>query len=451
MIYTSGTTGVPKGVAIAHRAVVNTIRDVNARLGAGPQDRVLALSELNFDLSVYDVFGMLACGGAIVMPSLQGLRDPAHWWELTCSHQVSLWNSVPSLFSMYAGHLADRGLVDEHLRAVLLSGDWIPVDVALRMADSFRDCRAYGLGGATEASIWSNWYPISVADAQRPSIPYGKPLANQRMYVLDDALEDRPELVPGDLYIAGRGLALGYWKDPVRTGQSFLRHPRTGERLYRTGDQAMYGRDGQIVFLGRRDGQVKVGGYRIELGEIESAALTVPGLRECVAVVTRAGVSERTASTTRASERTGNIELYVVVESEDVLGLVEGRLAQRLPQYMRPRRIVPLAELPRTWNGKVDRDSLEAQSQESFMARNERDARLVAMWSRLLDSDEPGIDDDFFRLGGDSLAAVHLVNAIRKEISVEISIRDVFALPTVRQLSDHIEASVGADVEEGEI
>lgn len=455
VIYTSGTTGVPKGVAIAHRAVVNTIRDVNARLGAGPQDRVLALSELNFDLSVYDVFGMLACGGAIVMPSLQGLRDPAHWWELTCSHQVSLWNSVPSLFSMYAGHLADRGLVDEHLRAVLLSGDWIPVDVALRMADSFRDCRAYGLGGATEASIWSNWYPISVADAQRPSIPYGKPLANQRMYVLDDALEDRPELVPGDLYIAGRGLALGYWKDPVRTGQSFLRHPRTGERLYRTGDQAMYGRDGQIVFLGRRDGQVKVGGYRIELGEIESAALTVPGLRECVAVVTRAGVSERTASTTRASERTGNVELYVVVESEDVLGLVEGRLAQRLPQYMRPRRIVPLAELPRTWNGKVDRDSLEAQSQESFMAptgpRNERDARLVAMWSRLLDSDEPGIDDDFFRLGGDSLAAVHLVNAIRKEISVEISIRDVFALPTVRQLSDHIEASVGADVEEGEI
>lgn len=437
IIYTSGTTGTPKGVAITHRAAVNTVLDVNSRLAVGPSDRVLALSQLNFDLSVYDIFGMFAAGGAIVLPSPEGQRDPAHWWELARAHQVTVWNSVPSLFTMYVSHLADRGLVDETIRATLLSGDWIPVDVALRIAQTFRDCQAYGLGGATEASIWSNWYEIHPGDANRGSIPYGKPLTNQRMYVLDAALEHRPDLVPGDLYIAGRGLALGYWNDPDKTEKSFIQHPRTGERLYRTGDQAMYGRDGNIIFLGRRDGQVKVNGYRIELGEIESVARAVPGVRDCVATTAR------------------GISLYLVTDDDLAGSRVSEHLAASLPEYMRPRRVVTLAELPRTWNGKIDRDSLDADVQEVRPAaagpRSGRDERLIAMWSALLELEDIGIDDDFFRLGGDSLAAVHLANSIRREMSVEVSIREIFSCPTVRQLSDHIEASVGADVDEGEI
>ena len=438
IIYTSGTTGRPKGVAITNRSAVNTIRDVNRRLGAGPDDRILALSQMNFDLSVYDVFGMLACGGAVVMPSPAAELEPSYWWDLVRSHGVTLWNSVPALFSMYAGHLKDKALVDETTRAVLLSGDWIPVDVALRVAESFKDCRAYGLGGATEASIWSNWYEISAADAERASIPYGRPLANQKMYILDSALEHRPSLVPGDLYIGGQGLALGYWNDPEKTAESFIHHPRSGERLYRTGDRAMYGHDGNIVFLGRSDTQVKVGGYRIELGEIESVALELPGVRDCVATVAD-----------------GVILLHAVVTDKSQETQIRKHMAEFLPDYMRPRRVVLRDELPRTWNGKIDRSGLGSEALDQYAAptapRNERENRIHSMWSRVLDVEDLGIDDDFFRLGGNSLAAVRLVNSIKQEMSVDVSIRDVFTFPTVRRLCECIDARLGGDVDEGEI
>lgn len=438
IIYTSGTTGRPKGVAITNRSAVNTIRDVNHRLSAGPDDRILALSQMNFDLSVYDVFGMLACGGAVVMPSPATELEPSHWWDLVRSHDVTLWNSVPALFSMYAGHLKDRALVDETTRAVLLSGDWIPVDIALRVAENFKSCRAYGLGGATEASIWSNWYEISAADAVLASIPYGRPLANQKMYILDSALEHRPSLVPGDLYIGGRGLALGYWNDPEKTAESFIHHPRSGERLYRTGDRAMYGRDGKIVFLGRSDSQVKVGGYRIELKEIESVALDLPGVRDCVATVTD-----------------GAILLYAVVTDKTRDALISQHLAEFLPDYMQPRRVILRDDLPRTWNGKIDRNLLGSESFDRRAAPaapgNDRERRVLEMWTRILDEKEVGVDDDFFQLGGDSLAAVHLVNSIKREMLVEVSMQDVFMAPTIRSLVERIEKSLGADVDEGEL
>lgn len=440
IIYTSGTTGDPKGVAITNGAVVNTILDVNHRLRVGPDDRILALSQLNFDLSVYDIFGMLACGGTIVMPSPEEALEPSHWWHLVRSHGVTLWNSVPALFSMYTGYLNNEGITDETTRAVLLSGDWIPVDVGLRIAESFKNCRAYGLGGATEVSIWSSWYEIGTSDAELTSIPYGRPLANQKMYVLDSSMEHRPSLVPGDLYIGGRGLAQGYWNDPQRTEDSFVHHPRLGERIYRTGDRAMYGRDGDIVFLGRSDGQVKIGGYRIELGEIESVALALPGIRDCVATAT-----------------TDGIILYAVVTDQFQEILINKHMAEYLPDYMRPRRVVLRDELPRTWNGKIDRDNLVLEALDQHPApvpvppSNDRENRLLMMWARVLDRDDMGVDDDFFRLGGDSLAAVHLANLIKQEMSVGVSIKDVFTFSTVRRLCEHIDESLGSSMDEGEI
>lgn len=449
VIYTSGTTGAPKGVAITHGAAVNTILDVNERLDVQPTDRVLALSQLNFDLSVYDMFGMFARGAALVLPSGQGRHDPEHWWEMVQTHRVTLWNSVPAFFSMYLEHLehiehiehienlSARGPVDRSIRAVLLSGDWIPVDVAVRAEKCFSNCAVYGSGGATEASIWSNWYEISADDARSASVPYGRPLTNQRMYVLDSSLDDRPDLVPGDLHIAGRGLATGYWNDPAKTAHSFITHPRTGERLYRTGDRAMYGRDGNIIFLGRNDGQVKVNGYRIELGEIESVARRLPTVRDCAATIDK------------------GIVLHVVADDGFTPEGLAEHLGSALPQYMQPRTTVVLDDLPRTWNGKIDRDRLRTAAVQNPVAvegpRNERDARILGMLRSMLEAEEISIDDDFFGIGGDSLTAVHLANSIRREMSVQISIRDVFGYPTVRRLSDHIADSVGEDVDEGEI
>ncbi|MBN6100552.1 amino acid adenylation domain-containing protein [Xanthomonas sp. CFBP 8703] len=285
VIFTSGSTGVPKGVVIDHRGAANTVEDINRRYRVTAEDRVLALSSLSFDLSVYDIFGLLAAGGAIVLPERGGERDPAHWSEAMRRHRVSLWNTVPALMQLLVDEHEQRGsALADSLRDVMLSGDWIPVTLPERIRALSLDVRVTSMGGATEASIWSIEYPIGEIDPQWRSIPYGTPLANQTYHVLHVDLRPCPDWVSGDLYIGGIGVALGYWKDPAKTAASFIDHPRTGERLYRTGDLGRYWPDGNIEFLGREDSQVKVQGYRIELGEIEAALARHPDVRECAVI-----------------------------------------------------------------------------------------------------------------------------------------------------------------------
>ncbi|MFC5056952.1 amino acid adenylation domain-containing protein, partial [Saccharothrix xinjiangensis] len=283
VIFTSGSTGEPKGVMIEHRAALNTVLDVNTRFGVGGEDRVLGLSALNFDLSVWDVFGTLAAGGVLVLPEPGGERDPRAWAELVRREGVTVWNSVPALLELFCDHLeqAGEGPVGT-LRLAMLSGDWIPVALPGRARGLAPGMRVISLGGATEASIWSIHHPADDVPPDQPSVPYGRPLANQTFHVLDHALAPRPVWVPGELHIGGVGLARGYWRDPERTAASFIVHPGTGERLYRTGDLGCYLPDGSIRFLGREDFQVKVRGHRIELGEVESALAAHPAVGAAV-------------------------------------------------------------------------------------------------------------------------------------------------------------------------
>ena len=288
VIYTSGSTGKPKGVAIDHRGAVNTILDINQRFQVRPQDRIFALSSLSFDLSVYDIFGTLAAGGTIVIPNADATKDPAHWAQLMVQHQVTIWNSVPALMQMLVEYAVDRSeLLPQSLRLVMLSGDWLPLSLPDRIRTLFKNARVISLGGATEASIWSILYPIEQIDPTWKSIPYGRPMRNQRFYVLNEALEPCPIWVTGQLYIGGIGLAKGYWQNPEKTNASFIIHPRSQERLYKTGDFGRYLPDGNIEFIGRSDFQVKVNGHRIELGEIEAAVLQHPRVKE--AIVTAVG------------------------------------------------------------------------------------------------------------------------------------------------------------------
>lgn len=299
VIYTSGSTGQPKGVVIDHRGAVNTVLDINRRFAVTAQDRVLALSALNFDLSVYDIFGLLAVGGAIVMPDPDLRTDPAHWVDLMGKHGVTLWDTVPALMQMLVDYVEARQgdkvtgwqgdkasgnhpVTPSPLHLVMLSGDWIPVTLPDRIQALWSGVTVYGLGGATEASIWSNYFLIEQVDPTWQSIPYGVPLTNQSFQVLDANLNPRPVWVAGDLYIGGIGLALGYWKDQAKSNERFIIHPRSGERLYRTGDLARYLPDGVLEFLGREDFQVKIRGHRIELGEIESTLLQHPAIKEAV-------------------------------------------------------------------------------------------------------------------------------------------------------------------------
>jgi amino acid adenylation domain-containing protein len=252
VIFTSEATGPPKGVMIEHRAALNTILDVNRRFAVGPDDRVLALSALGIDLSVYDIFGTLAAGGAIVVPDAERATDPAHWSELIHRERVSVWNSVPALLEMLLEALVEhRPARADALRLALLSGDPIPIGLPERVWRRFTDVRMVGLGGATEAAVWSIAHPITPGDTGRRGIPYGRPLANQRLHVLNQRLDASPDLVAGELFIGGAGVATAYWRDTARTLACFVTHPDTGERLYRTGDVARHLRDGEIEFLGR--------------------------------------------------------------------------------------------------------------------------------------------------------------------------------------------------------
>jgi amino acid adenylation domain-containing protein len=305
-IFTSGSTGLPKGVMIEHRSALNTVVDVNRRFSVGPADRVLGVSSLSFDLSVYDLFGLWAAGGAVVLPEASAGRDPARWLELLKRFSVTVWNTVPALLEMLVEYAEGRGArLPAALRLVLLSGDWLPLGLPARLrALASGALEVVSLGGATEASIWSILYPVGDVDPAWRSIPYGRAMAGQSFEVLDPNLAPRPVWVPGELYIGGAGLARGYWRDPEKTATSFVASPETGERLYRTGDLGRWLPDGTIEFLGREDFQVKIQGHRIELGEIEAALVAHPGVE--TALVTAIG-----------DPRTGRrLAAYVVLSEE---------------------------------------------------------------------------------------------------------------------------------------
>ncbi len=276
VIFTSGSTGKPKGVAIEHRSAVNTLLDINQRYHVSASDSILAVSALSFDLSVYDIFGLLAVGGRVIFPADELANDPVHWLNLLEQHDISLWDTTPASAVLLAEQLELDGRVSSaSVRHFILSGDWIPPTLPKRLWQVFDGCMVHSQGGATEGSIWSIHYPIEQDTSHLKSIPYGRPLANQRFFILDKDDQLCPIGVIGQLHIAGIGVARAYYNDPARTAASYFYHPELKQKLYRTGDLGRLqvdaqGRPDTIEFIGRVDNQVKVRGYRIEPGEIEA-------------------------------------------------------------------------------------------------------------------------------------------------------------------------------------
>lgn len=283
VIFTSGSTGKPKGVVIDHRGAVNTVIDINQRFNVTQKDRVLAISSLSFDLSVYDIFGLLAVGGALVIPVGDERHTAKQWFDLLVEHRITVWNSVPALMQLLVEHSESSSSALAQLRLVMMSGDWIPVDLPDRIKLLSSSCNVVSLGGATEASIWSIFHEIKGPTRHLTSIPYGKPLGNQQFYVLDGAGVDCPNWVRGELFIGGIGVAKGYWQDAERTSHSFIEHKKYGV-IYRTGDLGRYDDHGVIEFMGREDSQVKVQGYRVELGEIEAILSQHPEINTSIVI-----------------------------------------------------------------------------------------------------------------------------------------------------------------------
>jgi amino acid adenylation domain-containing protein len=430
VLFTSGSTGQPKGVMIEHRGAVNTVRDLNERFDVGPGDRILGLSSLGFDMSVYDMFGALTSGAAVVLPEPAQVRDPAAWIALMRQFGVTVWNSVPALLAMLVAWLEDTGCeVPTGLRLAFLGGDWIPLDLPDRARAFFEDLRMVNIGGATEASICSCFFVVDRVDPAWASIPYGRALSNQYWEILDRDLRPCSQGVPGDLYIGGVGLARGYLNDPVRTAEAFIRHPETGRRLYRTGDRGRWLPDGNIEFLGRTDHQVKVRGHRVELGEIEAHAQQHQAVRQAVAVAVG------------PSTNLDRIVLFVTAPGDLTESQLRDFLAQRLPAYLIPDRCGMLETLPLTGNGKVDRAALRQlaralnESAGSSEPVGETERRLATLWQALLPDSLVGRDSDFFAIGGNSLIATQLAGRIRREFGADVSAAFAFQATTVAAMA----------------
>ena len=440
VIYTSGTTGMPKGVMITHHNAVNTILDINARYQITEQDTAFGISNLHFDLSVYDVFGVLGAGGKLVLPDPEYGKDPAHWIHWLNHENITLWNSVPAFVEMLAEYEEyQRQVTSQSLRLVMMSGDWVPVSLPGRIRNLFQNVEIVALGGATEGSIWSNHFEIpEIVPEDWKSIPYGKPLANQKYYVLDQNMEDCPDWVPGTLYIAGDGVAQGYLNDNEKTEEKFVVLDRTGERLYCTGDMGRYWNEGNIEFLGRLDNQVKINGYRVELGEIEAALRRIQGITEAFVFFKRDNAIEDICA--------------VLVEEKRYRDRIDKfykeMLKKDLPIYMIPTEYIKTNAIPLNSNGKKDIHKIlivaEKNRKPIFKKNNnckqltQLQEQLLAIWREVLKIENIDINDNFFEIGGNSIQAIQITNQMTEKIGCFMDIGKLFEYPTISKIERYI-------------
>ncbi|WP_166302532.1 non-ribosomal peptide synthetase [Bradyrhizobium sp. 2S1] len=444
IIFTSGSTGEPKGVEIEHRSVVNTVDDICWRFAVDAHDVVLGVSALDFDLSVFDLFGSLGRGATLVLTSDDEQRDADRWLELMIAHGVTVWNSVPALLEMTLTMAAARKVAFPALRLALLSGDWVAPDIAARLALAAPRAQVIALGGATEASIWSNAWAVGTTPLDGwGSVPYGLPLRNQSFRVVDALGDDAPDWVPGELWIGGQGVARGYCGAPDLTGEQFGgTYPR---RWYRTGDLGRYRPDGVLEFLGRRDGQIKLRGHRIELGEIEQVLQQHDAVRRAVAIVDGKGEAAR---------------LLAFVEPHATapdLADLRGFLRDRLPAYAVPAELVPVSAWPLNANGKIDRRRLAElrlqPSEQPQQVDDPREREIAGFWHELLDARPRSRTDSFFALGGNSLLGTRLVARLSQHYGITLSLREFFTDATLAGLSASVAGhlAAGARMEEGSL
>ncbi|MCY8217765.1 amino acid adenylation domain-containing protein, partial [Bacillus haynesii] len=441
VIFTSGSTGKPKGVQITHGAAANTILDINEKFNVTEQDNIMGISSLCFDLSVYDVFGALSSGASLVI--IDDQRDVFSLKETVEKERITIWNSVPAIMGMTADVYLDNEL-NHHLRLILLSGDWIPLQLPATIKKTFKNAEVISLGGATEGSIWSIYYPIQKVEEDWKSIPYGKPLANQKIYVLNQNKQLCPVGVEGELYIGGAGVASGYIHDQEKTDHSFIQYQELGY-IYKTGDYGVLKEDGYVEFLGRKDSQVKIRGYRVEMGEIENTLLSHHE-------ITKASVIDYTSPD-------GIKNLYAFVVAENAISQLDVKefLQKTLPDYMIPAKFVQIDEIPLTVNGKVDKRTLhdlaeqqtadEGQRGGSMLPENETQAMLLEIWKDIFGLDSVNLDVSYYEIGGDSLKAISIITEINKRMNVEMPISEIFKNDTIIALDHYLKNREESDME----
>jgi amino acid adenylation domain-containing protein len=438
VLFTSGSTGRPKGVAIPHRALVNFLRSMQREPGFGPDDRLLAVTTISFDIAGLELFLPLVSGGTVVIADRRESSDPSALGRMMEREDITVMQATPATWRM----LIDAGWSGRPQLRVLCGGEAFPAALVGALLSRTRE--VWNMYGPTETTIWST------VERMEPDerVTIGHPIDNTRVYVLDANLIPVPLGASGELWIAGEGVALGYIGREELTRERFLDSPFIpGERIYRTGDLGRILPNGDIECLGRSDFQVKVRGFRIELGEIEAVAERLPGVRKAVvSLFEQGGLGPQLA-------------VYWVPEPGDPVDQLALRthLQGALPPYMVPQHYVALDALPLTPAGKVDRKSLpppKVQTEASGTAleslRDDVDVAVAEIWQELLGVSEIGIEDDFFALGGHSLLAVRFVSAVESKLGVPFTLTSLFSASTLRQVADAIRSG-GGQFERGAI
>ncbi|MFJ8044023.1 amino acid adenylation domain-containing protein [Kitasatospora sp. NPDC096147] len=452
VIYTSGSTGRPKGVAVPHRGLVSTVVSVSTGYGMSHTDRLISMSSVSFDVSVFELFSALSLGATVILPDDDQLRDAAYLLDLIDRHGVTVWVSVPAMLDALVTELERTGGTRPAIHLALNVGDVLPIGLPGRARAVFPNIRHFNMGGPTETSIYATEHQVTEADAGLSSVPYGKPTGNAQALILDELMRLVPVGVPGQLYHGGTGITRGYLGRPGLTAERYVPNPYAipgvplGERLYASGDLARFGADGTIELLGRIDNQVKIRGFRIELGEITASLNRHPAVAGSVVVAAADGAGKRLVA-------------YYVAPAEggpSVTGLRD-HLRRTLPDYMVPAVFVRLDALPLSPNGKVNRAALPevgTERPELATAYTEPSGPVEKVvrdvWLEVLPVDSIGVHDHFFELGGQSLHATQVVSLLRETFRIDLPLRTVFDAPTVAQQAALLaeagrEASVDVD------
>jgi amino acid adenylation domain-containing protein len=444
-IYTSGSTGKPKGAMIVHANVCHYVQAMALRLGIVNSDRYLHTASFAFSSSVRQLMVPLCQGATILITNAEQRRNPLVMFELIKQRQVTVIDIIPSHWRNCINTLAQmevearNTLLNNQLRSIVSASEPLSSDIPRQWSFGFKhEARLINMFGQTETTGIVATYPIPREDDEQVKIvPIGKPLPNAQIYILGKNLNPSPIGVPGELYIGGANLARGYLNRPELTEEKFIANPFIGEegaRIYKTGDLARFLPDGNIDFLGRIDNQVKIRGFRIELGEIEAALVNRADVKEVVVIAREYQSGEK------------RLIAYIVPDGNSPnVSELRRSLKEILPEYMVPFAFVLLDKLPRTPNGKVNRNDLPApdltrqESAESFVApRNETERQLAKIWEKILSVQPIGIRDSFFDVGGHSLLAVSLFTEIEQTFKQKLPLSTLFQAPTIEELANII-------------
>lgn len=440
VIYTSGSTGKPKGVQIGHVQVVNFLTSMSCQPGCDRQDILLAVTSISFDIAVLEIFLPLIVGAKVILVSREVALDGQKLLSALNRYNPTIMQATPATWKLL---LEARWQGSDRLK-ILCGGEALKRNLAQQLLA--KAASLWNMYGPTETTIWSAIEPVQPNSTDN-SIPIGRPIANTQIYIVNDLLQPLPIGVPGELHIAGMGVAKGYLNRPELTAAKFIPIPPQsplskggrGDRLYKTGDKARYLADGKIEYLGRIDNQVKIRGFRIEIGEIESVLTQHHAVCEVVVIPQEDDFQPK------------SLTAYIVFGSKTIPTVRELRcfLRQQLPEYMIPNAFVAMEMLPLTPNGKIDRRALTHAnvvpmgSQENYTAANTTTQEiLVGIWGQILNLDRVGIEDNFFELGGHSLLATQVISQVRKTFQVEIPLGELFSAPTIAQFSQRIETTI---------